>query len=69
MEPKHGNTNTARDLVKPEDKNSDPITQVQRDSVITSEDLPPKAFRISLTLATLAILLLFFGFYFGIINV
>ncbi|WP_348233913.1 hypothetical protein [Trichocoleus sp. DQ-U1] len=54
---------------KPLDKNSDPITQVQRDSVITSEDLPPKGFRISLTLATGAILLLFFGFYFGIINV
>ncbi|MBD1942303.1 hypothetical protein H6F50_08030 [Coleofasciculus sp. FACHB-712] len=54
---------------KPADKNSKPITQVQRDSVITSEDLPPKAFRISVTLAALAILLLFFGFYFGIINV
>ncbi|MBD1928487.1 hypothetical protein H6F74_19865 [Trichocoleus sp. FACHB-90] len=69
MEPTHGNTNTARDLVKPEDKNSDPITQVQRDSVITSEDLPPKPFRISITLISLLLLLLFAGFYFGIINV
>ncbi|MFE1746888.1 hypothetical protein [Coleofasciculus sp. H7-2] len=46
---------------KPEDKNSELITQVQRDSVITSEDLPLKPFRISLTVA-MVILLLFFAF-------
>ncbi|MBD1923764.1 hypothetical protein H6F77_22240 [Microcoleus sp. FACHB-831] len=54
---------------KSEDKNSEPITQVQRDSVITREDLPAKPFRIGVTLVTLGALLLFFAFYFGIINV
>lgn len=48
---------------------SEPITQVQRDSVITREDMPAKPFRIGVTLVTLGTLLLFFAFYFGIINV
>jgi hypothetical protein len=54
---------------KSENKNSEPITQVQRDSVITREDMPAKPFRIGVTLVTLGSLLLFFAFYFGIINV
>lgn len=35
---------------KSENKNSEPITQVQRDSVITREDMPAKPFRIGVTL-------------------
>lgn len=54
---------------KSENKNYEPITQVQRDSVITREDMPAKPFRIGVTLVTLGSLLLFFAFYFGIINV
>jgi|GEM_PF-4249482 len=52
----------------PEDKNSEPITQVQRDSVITSEDLPPKSLRIGVTLTALVALLGFAALYFGIIH-
>lgn len=52
----------------PEDGNSEPITQVQRDSVLTSEDMPPKSLRIGVTLTALAALLGFAALYFGIIH-
>lgn len=62
-------TTAMQNTQKSEDKNSEPITQVQRDSVITSEDLPAKPFRIGVTLVSIGTILLFFAFYFGIINV
>lgn len=53
--------------LKPESK-SEPMTQVQADSVITREDTPNLGFRLTITLVTTAILLFFVATYFGIIN-
>lgn len=48
--------------------NSEP-TQEQRDSVLTPEQTPPWSWGITLALVVLGSLLIFAGFYFGIINV
>lgn len=48
--------------------NPEPVTQVQRDSVITREDIPPLGFRIGVTAVGLGILLFVAGLYFGNIN-
>ena len=48
---------------------SEPMTQVQADSVLTRQQLPNLAFRIGVTLATLLIFLFFAALYYGIINV
>jgi hypothetical protein len=47
---------------------SEPITQVQADSVLTREQLPNAGFRITLSIVTLAILVFVAALYFGIIN-
>jgi len=48
---------------------SEPMTQVQADSVLTRQQLPNLAFRIGVTLATVVIFLFFAALYYGIINV
>lgn len=53
--------------IQPESK-TEPITQVQADSVLTREQLPNKGFRIALTLVTSAIILSVVAIYFGIIH-
>ncbi|MBW4665178.1 MAG: hypothetical protein KME01_13410 [Chroococcus sp. CMT-3BRIN-NPC107] len=54
-------------------KNTNPenhtITQEQRDSVLTPEQTPSWSWGITLLLITLGSLIIFAGFYFGIINV
>jgi cytochrome oxidase assembly protein ShyY1 len=47
---------------------SEPITQVQRDNVITSRDLPNRRVRYGLPLFILAIFLFVTAIYYGIIN-
>lgn len=44
------------------------VTQIQKDSVITSEDIPNPVFRFNVTLALLIPLLLVVAIYSGIIN-
>lgn len=44
---------------------AEPITQIQKDSVITPQDLPPRSFRISLLIFSVVSLLVFAGLYFG----
>jgi hypothetical protein len=53
--------------IQPESK-TEPITQVQADSVLTREQLPNKGFRIALTLVTSVIILSVVAIYFGIIH-
>ncbi|MBW4565344.1 MAG: hypothetical protein KME32_30515 [Mojavia pulchra JT2-VF2] len=53
--------------IKHESK-TEPMTQVQADSVLTREQLPNKGFRIALTLVTSVILLSVAAIYFGIIH-
>ncbi|WP_235355033.1 hypothetical protein [Aliterella atlantica] len=48
--------------------NSEPTPQ-QRDSVLTPEQTPPWSWGITLVLVAVVSLLIFAGFYFGIINV
>ncbi|MFH7026619.1 MAG: hypothetical protein ACHBN1_14700 [Heteroscytonema crispum UTEX LB 1556] len=49
-------------------KKSEPITQVQRESVITNKDLPNPLFRYGFTLFIVAIVLSVIAIYYGIIN-
>lgn len=55
----------------PENTNPDnnKITQEQRDSVLTPEQTPSWSWGITLLLIALGSLIIFAGFYFGIINV
>ncbi|WP_414572529.1 hypothetical protein [Nostoc sp. CCY 9925] len=59
---------------KPENLNvqgtgkSEPITQVQRNNVITNRDLPNPLVRYGFTLVILATFLFFVAIYYGIIN-
>ncbi|MBD0264622.1 MAG: hypothetical protein ICV78_18440 [Tolypothrix sp. Co-bin9] len=46
----------------------EPMTRVQKDSVITKKDLPDPRFRIAVTLVILIIFLFVTGIYYGIIN-
>ncbi|MCC5646093.1 hypothetical protein LC607_24825 [Nostoc sp. CHAB 5824] len=72
------NTTTANNLPVAEDTpnyinpqesgKSEPMTQVQSDSVITNQDLPDPRVRYGFTLVILAILLLVVAIYYGIIN-
>jgi len=48
---------------------SEPLTQVQADSVITRKDIPNLSFRITVTAIAIAIILFVIGTYYGIINV
>ncbi|MUL35734.1 hypothetical protein [Gloeocapsopsis dulcis] len=48
---------------------SEPLTQVQADSVITREDMPNLGFRITVTAIAIGIILFIIGTYYGIINV
>lgn len=64
-QPKQSERTTSH--LKPESK-SEPMTQVQADSVITREDEPNLGFRLTLTLVTAAILLFVSALYFGLIN-
>lgn len=54
-------------------KNTNPenhtITQEQRDSVLTPEQTPSWSWGLTLLLVALGSLIIFAGFYFGIINV
>lgn len=47
---------------------SEPVTQIQKDNVITSKDLPSRRVRYGLPLLILAILLFVTAIYYGIIN-
>ena len=47
----------------------EPVTQNQRDSVITSEDLPNPFFRFGVTLVVLLPVLLIAGIYYGILKI
>ncbi|QIR40878.1 hypothetical protein HCG51_32125 [Tolypothrix sp. PCC 7910] len=47
---------------------SEPITQVQKENVITSEDLPNRRFRYGFPLIMLTILVFVAALYYGIIN-
>lgn len=49
--------------------NSEEPTPQQRDSVLTSAQTPPWSWGITLGLIVLGSLLIFAGFYYGIINV
>jgi cytochrome oxidase assembly protein ShyY1 len=49
-------------------KKSQPITQVQKESVITNEDLPNPLFHYGFTFFIVAIVLSVFAIYYGIIN-
>lgn len=51
---------------KPEHK--EPVAPVQRESVITREDVPNPLFRFGVTLALLTPLLLVAAIYYGVIN-
>lgn len=51
----------------PETK-SEPMTQVQADSVLTREQLPNVGFRIGVSLVLLVLLLFVASLYYGIIN-
>ncbi|AFZ31461.1 hypothetical protein Glo7428_2969 [Gloeocapsa sp. PCC 7428] len=48
---------------------SEPLTQVQAESVITREDIPNLGFRITVTAIAIGIILFIIGTYYGIINV
>jgi cytochrome oxidase assembly protein ShyY1 len=60
--------NTASDMNPQETGKSEPITQVQRDSVITNQDLPNPLVRYGFTLVILATFLFVVAIYYGIIN-
>ena len=60
-------SNDTTSHIQPESK-TEPITQVQADSVLTREQLPNKGFRIALTLVTSVIILSVVAIYFGIIH-
>ncbi|MBD0390365.1 MAG: hypothetical protein ICV54_28675 [Nostoc sp. C3-bin3] len=47
---------------------SEPMTQVQKDNVITSQDLPDPRVRNGFTLIILGAILFVFAIYYGIIN-
>ncbi|MBD2561766.1 MULTISPECIES: hypothetical protein [Nostoc] len=47
---------------------SEPMTQVQRDNVITNQDLPDPRVRYGFTLVILAAFLFVVAIYYGIIN-
>ena len=49
-------------------RKSEPITQIQRDSVITDQDIPDVKFRVGVTLVILIIFLFVAAIYYGIIN-
>ena len=49
-------------------RKSEPITQIQRDSVITDQDIPDLKFRVGVTLVILIIFLFVAAIYYGIIN-
>lgn len=48
--------------------NSEPVTQVQRESVITREDVPNPIFRLGVTLVVVVPLLLVAAIYYGVIH-
>jgi len=48
--------------------NSEPVTQVQRESVITREDVPNPIFRLGVTLVVVVPLLLIAAVYYGVIH-
>ncbi|MEJ6482265.1 hypothetical protein N0Y54_13190 [Nostoc punctiforme UO1] len=60
--------NTASDMNPQETGKYEPITQVQRDSVITNQDLPNPLVRYGFTLVILATFLFVVAIYYGIIN-
>ncbi|BAY30045.1 hypothetical protein NIES2107_18890 [Nostoc carneum NIES-2107] len=47
---------------------SEPVTQIQKENVITGEDLPNRRFRYGFPLIMLAILVFVAALYYGIIN-
>lgn len=47
---------------------TEPMTQIQADSILTREQLPGLAFRIAVNVVILAILLFVASLYYGIIN-
>ncbi|MBW4428581.1 MAG: hypothetical protein KME50_30180 [Nostoc desertorum CM1-VF14] len=47
---------------------SEPMTQVQKDNVITSQDLPDPRFRYGFTLVIFGAVLFVIAIYYGIIN-
>ncbi|MBD2493674.1 hypothetical protein [Nostoc sp. FACHB-280] len=47
---------------------SEPVTQIQKDSVITRQDLPDKRVRYAFTLVILSAFLFVIAIYYGIIN-
>jgi cytochrome oxidase assembly protein ShyY1 len=47
---------------------SEPITQIQRDSILTNQDLPDPRLRYGLTLVILTVFLFVVAIYYGIIN-
>jgi cytochrome oxidase assembly protein ShyY1 len=64
--PLEKNTPEYMNLEKP--SKSESKTQVQKDSVITSQDLPDPRLRYSFTLVILTIFLFVIAIYYGIIN-
>lgn len=60
--------NTASDMNPQETGKSEPITQAQRDSVITNQDLPNPLVRYGFTLVILATFLFVVAIYYGIVN-
>ncbi|MBC1224006.1 hypothetical protein GNF10_18450 [Nostoc sp. UCD121] len=60
--------NTPNEMNPQEPDKSEQMTQVQRDSVITNQDLPDPRVRYGFTLVILATLLFVIAIYYGIIN-
>ena len=60
--------NTASYVNRRKADESEPITQIQEDNVLTSKDLPRPRVRYGIPLALFAILLFVAALYYGIIN-
>ncbi|MGJ5632578.1 hypothetical protein [Nostoc sp. CALU 1950] len=60
--------NTANEMNPQEPDKSEQMTQVQRDNVITNQDLPNPLVRYGFTLVILATFLFVVAIYYGIIN-
>ncbi|MBE9052116.1 hypothetical protein IQ243_17140 [Nostocales cyanobacterium LEGE 11386] len=69
MQSKEIKTENTSDYMKCKNsREPEPMTQVQKNRVITSQDLPDKRLRYGLTLVVLTALLFTAAIYYGIIN-
>ncbi|MBU7583905.1 MAG: hypothetical protein KAF91_13505 [Nostoc sp. TH1S01] len=65
----HPSVKTAPNYIHSQNNsNSEPVTQVQKDNVITRQELPDKRVRYGFTLVILSALLFVIAIYYGIIN-